>query len=86
MAKWQETIDETVLEIAQRSSDVVEIKPEHVLTRDLGFASLDYAEVVATLEMLLEADPFASDVSITSIQTVQDLYNAYEKYLGSTEK
>lgn len=80
MTDWRETIGAAVMEIASRSSQVTEIQPEQLLTRDLGFSSLDYAELVATLEATLSVDPFSQDVAITSIRSVNDLYQAYQKY------
>ncbi len=53
------------------------LERHHTLTYDLGLRSLDLAQIVATLEMMLGADPFAQLVPITSVRTVGDLFDAY---------
>jgi hypothetical protein len=46
-----------------------------------GLTSLDLATVVAELESALGVDPFARIVSITSVRSVDDLVEAYQKAL-----
>jgi len=82
MDETERTICEAVLEIAQRRSpEIKQVSRQHSLVDDFGLSSMDYAELVATLEMLLNADPFAESVSITTIRTVGDLCDAYKKVL-----
>ena len=86
MENLEQIIQETVLQIAQqKSEDITEVNSEHKLNADLGLTSLDLAQLVAILEMKLDADPFAKLVSITSIRTVGDLWDAYEKYFNQSE-
>ncbi len=86
MNNIEKIIHETVLQIAQqKSSEMTEVNSEQKLNADLGFSSLDLAQLVAILEMKLDADPFAKLVSITSIRTVGDLCDAYEKYFNPSE-
>jgi acyl carrier protein len=86
MENIEQTIHETVLQIAQqKSAAITEVNSEQKLNADLGFSSLDLAQLVAILEMKLNADPFAKLVSITSVRTVGDLCEAYEKYFNQTE-
>jgi len=49
------------------------------LSATLGLSSLDLAFLVAELESTLGVDPFAKLVSITSIRSVVDLVQAYQK-------
>jgi acyl carrier protein len=61
----------------ERAEPVVTLSEEANLAADLGFASLDLAQLVAQLEQRLGEDPFAELVPITSIRTVGDLVDAY---------
>ncbi|MCC5622299.1 hypothetical protein [Nostoc sp. CHAB 5715] len=87
MPNLEQIIHETVLQIVQQqSSTISEIKNDQKLNTELSFSSLDLAQLVAVLELKLEADPFAKLVPITSIRTVGDLYNAYCKCFSTTEE
>jgi acyl carrier protein len=74
----EETVSRVVLQIVQRKTPALtQVSSAQLLSAELGLASLDVAELVANLEMQLGVDPFATHVSITSVQTVGDLVNAY---------
>jgi|GEM_PF-2017579 len=76
----EKSVHEVVSQIIeQRGSLNVEIKNEHRLVADLGFESLDLAQLVAMLEIKLGVDPFANDIAITSIRRVADVIDAYSK-------
>ena len=78
MENTNQTIDTVIMEIArQRRLQNRQPEPQDQIITDLGFSSLDVAELVATLELRLGYDPFVSDVSIASVRTVCDLYHAY---------
>lgn len=47
------------------------------LNATLGLTSLDLAVLVVELEQALGVDPFASQVSVTAIRSVDDLIGAY---------
>jgi acyl carrier protein len=69
----------TVLEIArQRTVHVETIRDDHLLTAELGFDSLDLAQLVAMLERSLGVDPFATK-SIRAIRTVAELCAVYRQ-------
>ena len=86
MNSAEQIIRETVLQIAQqKSADITDVNSEQKLNAELGFSSLDLAQLVAILEMKLDADPFAKLVSITTIRTVGDLCDAYEKFFNQSE-
>jgi acyl carrier protein len=86
MDNIEQIIHETVLQIAQqKSTEITEVNSEQKLNADLGFSSLDLAQLVAILEMKLNADPFAKLVSITSVRTVGDLCDAYDKYFNQSD-
>jgi acyl carrier protein len=81
MTSYEQTIFAVLREIAlQRHPDVPEIQKDHRLTYDLGLRSLDLAQLVATLELELRADPFAQLVPITSVRTVGDVCEAYRRF------
>jgi acyl carrier protein len=61
----------------ERSLDWENIHDRCALVDDLGFKSLDLARIIAILELQLDVDPFAEQVSITAIRTVGDLCAAY---------
>jgi acyl carrier protein len=52
------------------------------LQQDLGFASLDVAQLIAVLEMDLGVDPFARGASLKEIGTVGKLVALYEQHLA----
>lgn len=47
------------------------------LNADLSMTSMDFATLVADLEVAFSADPFMDRVSVTSVRTVGDLVQAY---------
>ncbi len=47
------------------------------LVHDLGFSSLDLAQLVAILEMELDFDPFSEGASIEELKTVGDVCRIY---------
>jgi acyl carrier protein len=53
------------------------------LAADLGFSSLDLAQLVAELEQRLGEDPFTELVPITSVRNVRDLVDAYMMLTGT---
>lgn len=66
---------------ARKSPPPAEVGPGQALVRDLGFDSLDIAELVATLEVELACDPFAADAVIADARTVGDLCAIYQRHL-----
>jgi hypothetical protein len=62
------------------------LERHHTLTHDLGLRSLDLAQLVATLEMMLGADPFVRLVPITAVRTVGDLFDAYALALSPPDE
>ena len=86
MDNVEQIVYDTILQIAQqKSADITEVNSEQKLNSDLGFSSLDLAQLVAILEMKLNADPFAKLVSITNIRTVGDLCDAYHQYFKGSD-
>lgn len=82
MNKIKNTINNVVREIQeQQSYPQIELKQEHNITRDLGFISLDIAQLIASLEMELGVDPFAQGVLLTEVTTIGKLYNVYESHM-----
>ncbi len=70
----QEIVDENGLQ--QRN-----ILDDSFIVRDLGFTSLDVAELIAVLEMELDADPFSNGVSLMDVRTYGELCAVYENSL-----
>ena len=80
-----EHIRQILEEKAAHDGKLGDIGEENRLGAELGLSSLDLAQLVATLEMRLKADPFQELVPITSVRTVSDLVGAYEKlFSGDT--
>ena len=82
----QQVIEEHIRQIleekATHDGELPAIGREDRLGAGLGLSSLDLAQLVATLEMRLKADPFQELVPITSVRTVADLCGAYEKFFA----
>lgn len=57
------------------SDGVVEAK--YNLVQDLGFKSLDIAQLIAMLEMEWGYDPFAQGATLANMHTVEDLCMIY---------
>ncbi|WP_158623297.1 hypothetical protein [Corallococcus sp. CA053C] len=69
-------------EKAAEEGKVPQVARENRLGPDLGLSSLDLAQLVASLEIRLKADPFQELVPITSVRTVADLCAAYERFFS----
>ena len=82
MDKWEQTIYEVTKDIALRHGlELSDLTRDQNLVEELRFESLDYAELVAVLEVKLGVDPFAKDTSIADIRTVGDLCDAYRRHV-----
>jgi acyl carrier protein len=78
MEKIRETIENAIKSIQeQQSYRKVELRDDLRLTKDLGFSSLDIAQLIALLELELEVDPFSQGFSISDIGTIGSLSNVY---------
>ncbi|HEV3003357.1 MAG TPA: acyl carrier protein [Pirellulales bacterium] len=87
MDEIEQKVREVVLRVArQRSADVSNVDNGHRLTVELGLTSLDFARIIAILEMELGADPFGRCSAITDMRTVGDLCQAYRAALGKTRE
>jgi acyl carrier protein len=73
-----ETVRRLVLELArEQGSTLASAQDHHTLVEDLGLSSLDFATLVATLEIELDMTPFAEDFAITDMRRVGDLCRAF---------
>lgn len=75
----REVIKTCIKEILIENGKNIEFNEDTKLVDELGLSSLDLAELVASLELELDVDPFANGASIASIVTVKDLCEVYEK-------
>ena len=83
MMNVEQIVHDVVLRVARQQNPAIEtVINDQRLTADLGFSSLDLAQLVAMLEARLDADPFASHVPFTRMLTVGDLVQAYQSYLA----
>ena len=79
----REKIFDAIAEIvAQNSLQPRALADSDHLHKDLGFASLDVAQLIAVLEMDLGVDPFARGASLKEIGTVGRLVALYEQHLA----
>ena len=76
---WLESYVKSCWISLERVPDFDRVAPRTEARRGVGPDVDGLARIVASLEMKLDVDPFAEDVAITSIRTVGDLCNAYEK-------
>ena len=77
--KVREIIKGAIQEIMDNNSRKGAIEDSSQIVKDLGFTSLDVAELVAVLEMELEVDPFSNGVSLMEVRTCGDFCSVYEK-------
>ncbi len=71
-------INDIIKEIQSQNSLVtIGLKGDMKIVKDLGFSSLDVAQLIATLELEFGMDPFAEDVSIMDVHTLDELYQLY---------
>jgi len=67
-----------VNEIKQlNGAECVEVTLESKIVHDLGFRSLDIAQLVAMLEIEYEKDPFAEGAALSEVITIGDLCRLY---------
>lgn len=79
-------VREVVLEVVQeKHPERTSVEDRDRLNGDLGLRSLDLAQIVALLEMKLDADPFAELVPVTSIRTVGDIIKAYALFFSGAK-
>ncbi len=73
----------TIIDVAKnKGEDLVIESGDQAIVEHLGFASMDIAVLVATLETRLGIDPFMENKAvITEIRTVDDLCHVYERCL-----
>lgn len=80
MSQVRETIIDALKSIQQQQGyRMVEPKDAHKVVKELGFSSLDVAQLIAILEMDIGVDPFSQGVSIMDVVTVADLVRVYEQ-------
>lgn len=78
MTELSGAISDVILEIARRdNADLEAVTREQHLVRDLGLDSLDITELVVTIEMRLDRNPFAKGFSVDDCQTVGAFCDAY---------
>jgi acyl carrier protein len=82
-ASVTDVVLQVILEVAkQQRPELSTTRLEHSLTRDLGLDSLDFAQIVAELEIRLGTDPFRREAA-SGIVTVGDLVSIYERVAGA---
>ena len=74
----REIIKTAIEEIQSNNGRTGAITDGSQIVRDLGFTSLDVAELVAVLEMELEVDPFSNGVSLMDVRTYGEFCAVYE--------
>lgn len=75
----RETIRAAIEEIMANNNRTGVIEDTSAIVGDLGFVSLDVAELIAVLEMELDVDPFTDGVSLMDVRTFGDFCTVYEK-------
>lgn len=80
----QENIDQLVKEKISflTGKELATIKDDEGLNANLGLASLQFAQLIVSLEEEIGVDPFADLFSISDMKTVRDVVNAYSKTVG----
>jgi len=79
MSEVFKTLQEIVAEVQrQQNYPVVEVSDSSELVNDLGFQSLDIAQLIAMLEVKLDVDPFSNGATLGSVITAGDLCQLYD--------
>jgi len=82
MEQVKKVINNAIQQIQeQKSYPVANLRDDLRIIDDLGFSSLDIAQLIAYLEMELNVDPYANGALISSINTVESLYKLYQSCL-----
>ena len=82
MEQINKVIENTIKQIQEQNSyKIPEMRSELKLIDDLGFSSLDIAQLIAHLEMELNVDPFSEGALISGINTVGNLCKIYNDCL-----
>lgn len=55
------------------------VNDDSQIVQDLGFTSLDVAELIANLEMEFDVDPFSNGVSLMKVRTFGDFCRVYQE-------
>ncbi len=61
----------------QQGYQAVDVQLDSDLVNDLGFASLDIAQLVAMMEGELGMDPFSTGATLNQVATVRDMAGLY---------
>ncbi len=60
----------------------LEVLPDSHLVHDLGFASLDIAQLLAMMEGALGLDPFARGATLDQVTTVKEIADLYRQQVA----
>lgn len=83
----RQTINRTIENICeQQSYRRIDLKDDIGLVKDLGFSSLDIAQLIATLEIELAVDPFSEGVPLSDVVVIGDLYRVYQLSIKNKKK
>jgi acyl carrier protein len=87
MDKIRDTINNVIEEIQEQEAyRPVALNESLRIVNDLGFKSLDVAQLIASLELELGIDPFAQGVSIKDVVTIGDLCKVYHDCLENNRE
>ena len=78
----QNIIKQEVLKIVHETTETLaleDLKESDDLSENLGLQSIDWARLLAILEIKLDLNPFAQMMSVTDVRTLGDFINAYVK-------
>ncbi len=79
MSEVFRTLQKVVAEIQrQQNYSVMEVSDSSELVNDLGLQSLDIAQLISTLEVELDIDPFSNGATLDSVITAGNLCQLYE--------
>lgn len=77
----QEKIFKTIHNLMASKSNIepLALNVEVRFIEDLHFRSMDFAELIANLEMEFDVDPFSTWASIADIKSIKDVIDIYAK-------
>jgi acyl carrier protein len=76
--------DEILTMLNENNIEFGVISNDVKLNSELGVTSLDLARLVSVLDDRLGVDPFIELISITSVRTIGDLVDAYQRAIANS--
>jgi acyl carrier protein len=71
----------SILSQKKNAREIADLSENMNLIGEIGLNSLDMAQLVTSLELEFDVDPFSDGVTVADLQTVGNIVRVYGKYL-----